>query len=84
MIDPRATDTDTTNEAAPEGFGDLPIQPTGSGVADLEIAYEQMRLSEDAGMDAGAFDATTPNDIDPATVPTESGDAATESAAHPS
>jgi hypothetical protein len=80
MIDPRATDTDTTNEAAPEGFGNLPIQPTGSGVADLEIAYEQMRLSEDADADVAALN----EDLDPATVPTESGDAATESAAHPS
>jgi hypothetical protein len=33
--------------AAPDSFNELPIQPTGSGVADLEIAYEQMKLSEE-------------------------------------
>lgn len=31
---------------APDSFGDLPLQPTGSGVADLEIAYEQMRVAQ--------------------------------------
>jgi hypothetical protein len=31
---------------APDSFSDLPMQPTGSGVADLEIAFEQMKLSE--------------------------------------
>ena len=34
-------------EAAPDSFNDRPLQPTGSGVADLEIAYEQMKLSEE-------------------------------------
>jgi hypothetical protein len=74
------TDTRTPDDAAPESFGDLPIQPTGSGVADLEIAYEQMRLSEDTDADVPALN----DDDDPTTMPTESGDAATESAAHPS
>ncbi len=60
----------------PEGFGDLPIQPTGSGVADLEIAYEQMRLGE--GDDADRPAAT---DV---VVPTEDGRDAADSAAHPS
>lgn len=40
--------TDRRNQdTPPETFADLPIQPTGSGVADLEIAYEQMKLAED-------------------------------------
>lgn len=79
MTDPRATDPGITEDTAPESFRDLPIQPTGSGVADLEIAYEQMRLSEEVTPSA---DSTA--DLDPATVPAETGDAATESAAHPS
>lgn len=42
--------TDRPNDdTPPETFADLPMQPTGSGVADLEIAYEQMKLAEDAG-----------------------------------
>ena len=56
----------------PESFADLPIQPTGSGVQDLEIAYEQLRLSEDEPDAASAAD------------PTLSGDAMAESEAHPS
>ena len=40
--------TDHPDHATPpETFADLPIQPTGSGVADLEIAYEQMQLAND-------------------------------------
>jgi hypothetical protein len=67
--------TDRTPQDAPiDGFGDLPMQPTGSGVADLEIAYEQMKLAEQAEGDVGAI----------AAVPTDTGDAAVESAAHPS
>jgi len=66
--------TDHTPQDSPETYGDLPIQPTGSGVADLEIAYEQMKLAEQAETDVGAI----------ATVPTDTGDAATESAVHPS
>ena len=62
MTDPTASDP------AIESFGDLPIQPTGSGVADLEIAYEQMKLADD---DASVSDVITADD-------------ATESAAHPS
>ena len=78
------TDTRAPDDAAPESFGDLPIQPTGSGVADLEIAYEQMRLSEEDDADAAAVDTDIISDIDSAAMPTETGDAATESAAHPS
>jgi hypothetical protein len=67
--------TQTTDHDHPaEGFGDLPIQPTGSGVADLEIAYEQMKLAEQAEADVGSVAVT----------PTVASDAATESAAHPS
>lgn len=51
MVDPNPADT------PPEDFADLPIQPTGSGVADLEIAYEQMRLDE-----AERADDATPED----------------------
>ncbi|KQR82288.1 hypothetical protein ASG07_11570 [Sphingomonas sp. Leaf343] len=76
MMTDHRTPTDIPTDPAPEGFGDLPIQPTGSGVADLEIAYEQMRLSED---DAG--DAMP---VDPAAIPTDGSDDAVESAAHPS
>jgi hypothetical protein len=68
MTDPNATN------AVPDNFGDLPIQPTGSGVADLEIAYERMKLAESAEEDG----------IDPAATPTEIGDDKAESAAHPS
>lgn len=68
--DPRAN----AGHAGPDGFGDLPIQPTGSGVADLEIAYEQMRL--DAGDDLSV-------DAD-AVTPTEDTRDAADSAAHPS
>lgn len=63
----------------PEHFTDLPIQPTGSGVADLEIAYEQMKLAEQAerGTDMPAAKVA---DLSPV----EFDRAATESAAHPS
>lgn len=67
---------DTAGE--PETFADLPIQPTGSGVADLEIAYEQMRLEqaeEDAA--AGTIEQTE-------MTPLDTGTDAAESAAHPS
>jgi hypothetical protein len=66
MTDPNAPDV-------PAGIADLPMQPTGSGVADLETAYEQMKLAED--------DAATTDGLD---VPTIDGEAAAESAAHPS
>lgn len=66
MTDPDATETPI------DSFTDLPIQPTGSGVADLEIAYEQMKLAEDAAdKEAVATSSTTARDI-------------AESAAHPS
>lgn len=38
----------TAPEDALASLGDLPLQPTGSGVADLEIAYERMKLAQDA------------------------------------
>ncbi|MBB4615897.1 hypothetical protein [Sphingomonas abaci] len=57
----------------PESFADMPIQPTGSGVQDLETAYEQMRLSEEE--EAGEASSV---------VPTLSGEAMAESEAHPS
>ena len=45
-------ETDVTDRTAPEApppdLAGLPIQPTGSGVADLEVAYEQMRLANAA------------------------------------
>lgn len=66
MTDPNAADV-------PTGIADLPMQPTGSGVADLETAYEQMKL---------AGDDIAPSDT--ADVPAIDGDAAAESAAHPS
>jgi hypothetical protein len=68
---------DTAGE--PQTFADLPIQPTGSGVADLEIAYEQMRLEQDEDEVA----VSTPEEVAELT-PLESGTDATESAAHPS
>lgn len=61
-----------SNGTTPDLLAALPIQPTGSGVADLEIAYEQMQLQ-------AAEDATTTPEI-----PTEGGADAAESAAHPS
>ncbi|WP_312488394.1 hypothetical protein [Sphingomonas sp.] len=63
---------DPTTPAEPQSFDDLPIQPTGSGVQDLEIAYEQMRLAEGRG--------TT----DAATITLDGSDAVAESEAHPS
>lgn len=81
MTDPDATETTL------DSFSDLPMQPTGSGVADLEIAYEQMKL-EDAGnaaqrsTDVRATDEGTVGD-GPVTSAALRDDAA-ESAAHPS
>ena len=43
MIDQAAPDT------PPDALIDLPLQPTGSGVADLEIAYEQMKVAQGDG-----------------------------------
>ncbi|SFP46322.1 hypothetical protein [Sphingomonas rubra] len=31
----------TDDRPEPTGFGDLPLQPTGSGVADEQMAFEQ-------------------------------------------
>ena len=42
MAHPNVTDT------LLDDFSNLPIHPTGSGIADLETAYEQMKLAEDA------------------------------------
>ncbi len=62
--------TDRPVDAAPPAtLADLPIQPTGSGVADLEVAYEQMTLAAD--------DADIRPDM-------QDGEAAAEAAAHPS
>ncbi len=68
------TQLTTSGDAPIETFADLPLQPTGSGVADLEIAYEQMKLADDAN-EAAVVDggATIP---DPAAI--------AESEAHPS
>ncbi|MDP1027007.1 hypothetical protein Q5H91_07270 [Sphingomonas sp. KR1UV-12] len=79
MTEPEAS------EPTIESFADLPIQPTGSGVADLEIAYEQMKLADEAG--AGGDMASVGGADDPralAAVPTEISDDAVESSAHPS
>ncbi|MGR6328835.1 hypothetical protein ACU5AX_07205 [Sphingomonas sp. XXL09] len=64
-----------------ESFGDLPIQPTGSGPADLEMAYEQMRLSESADPEVGPGDQRLVTDTP---VPTDDSPEAAESGAHPS
>ena len=62
---------------------DLPLQPTGSGVADLEIAYEQMRLADAA--DLGEAEADSDVTADRADLkPLDSGEDTAESAAHPS
>lgn len=74
--------SDTTDPVQePENFSGLPIQPTGSGVADLEVAYEQMRLAEEA-----EASPTTSTDLsmDDGAVPTEDTEAAADTAAHPS
>jgi len=79
------TDPDATTTPAPDNFGDLPMQPTGSGVADLEIAYEQMKLAEGAENGSEGLESTgSPAPIDAADVPTEGGEDKVESAAHPS
>ena len=79
MTDPNATTT-----PALDNFGDLPMQPTGSGVADLEIAYEQMKLAEGDEDGSEGLDAAGATPIDAADVPTEGGEDKVESAAHPS
>lgn len=52
--------TDPTHE--PESYADLPMQPTGSGPADLEVAYEQMRLAEEAQDTTGGVPAAAVTD----------------------
>ena len=62
-----------TNATNPLGIEGLPILPTGSGVADLEIVREQAAV---------AVDDVADRDTD--LVPTEDGSAADESEAQPS
>jgi hypothetical protein len=73
-------DVNDTNRE-PESYSDLPMQPTGSGVADLEVAYEQMRLDEEGERTTGAPIAAGVADT---TLPVDDAGAAAESAAHPS
>lgn len=70
---------DPTQE--PESYNDLPMQPTGSGPADLEVAYEQMRLADEAEGTTGGVPAAAVAD---ATLPVGDASAAAESEAHPS
>ena len=74
-------------EHEPQSFSDLPLQPTGSGVQDLEVAYEQMKLAadEDGAASTGSHETARFEGIghDTATQAQEI-DAAAESAAHPS
>lgn len=49
--------TDPRDEREPTGLTDLPLQPTGSGVADAEIARMQDRLTGD-GFDGSPGTAT--------------------------
>lgn len=71
----------------PASFADLPIQPTGSGVQDLEIAYEQMALAQDTStssdptQDDRIVNGTPGSD---SVMPIEDEEAAIISAAHPS
>ncbi|WP_156361049.1 hypothetical protein [Sphingomonas sp. Leaf257] len=71
----------------PASFADLPIQRTGSGVQDLEIAYEQMEL---ASGDAASADEALGQGVEGVSpggdtvMPIEDEDAAIISAAHPS
>ena len=68
----------THSDSSPETFADLPMQPTGSGVADLEIAYEQMKVAEGADADRPEMGV----DNDPTGLGRSAGIA--ESEAHPS
>ncbi|MCP4026860.1 MAG: hypothetical protein GY736_11230 [Sphingomonas sp.] len=69
--------TDPTHE--PESYTDLPMQPTGSGPADLEVAYEQMRLAEEAEGTTGGVPAAAVAD---AAVPVSDAGAIAENEAH--
>ncbi len=54
-------DPDAEGRPEPQTFADLPIQPTGSGVADQAIAYEQMVVDAAEGDDEPlADDAVDP------------------------
>jgi hypothetical protein len=67
-------------------LSNLPIHPTGSGAADLETAYEQMRLAEDAEDSDSLLSPSSASEItahNSADLPAESADVE-ESAAHPS
>ncbi|WP_375383588.1 hypothetical protein [uncultured Sphingomonas sp.] len=78
---------DPNTGMAPASLSDLPILPTGSGVADLEVAYEQMKLADDADDAESTMMAGVEADdtaYDPAMTPTEEGSDTAESAAHPS
>jgi hypothetical protein len=70
---------DPTHE--PESYTDLPMQPTGSGPADLEVAYEQMRLAEEAEGTTGGVPTAAVAD---AAMPVSDAGAVAESEAHPS
>ncbi len=71
-----------TPHTSPESFVDLPLQPTGSGVADLEIAYEQMKLAQDADPERASTDGRV---VDGANVtPSDRDDDGADSEAHPS
>lgn len=67
---------------SPETFVDLPLQPTGSGVADLEIAYEQMKLAENADLERASANARATDSGD--VTPLGRDDNGVESEAHPS
>lgn len=62
-------------------FGNLPMQPTGSGPADLEVAYEQMRLLEEAESKSGTV---LGSETAAPVTPFEDTPATAESEAHPS
>lgn len=80
MAHPNATDT------LLDEFGNLPINPTGSGTADLELAYEQMKLAEDADASNAVDVADSRARIEDvgADVTGMETEAVEESAAHPS
>ena len=80
MADPNAAD------ALLNDFNSLRIHPTGSGSADLETAYEQMRLAEGTDIADSALNpssASETNVQNEAAAPSETA-AVEESAAHPS
>ena len=44
--------SEQANPNPSDSLVEMPLQPTGSGVADLEIAYEQMKLAQGAAGDS--------------------------------